>query len=158
MVNNFLMNLLLAFTWLTLSGSFSYGTFIFGFILGFLILWFLHRNDEDISYFTKVPKMIGFLLFFLYEMIVANVQVAYDVITPNYFFRPGIVKYNMHAKTDLEINLLAAVIAMTPGTIVVDVSEDKKSIYIHVMYMKDKQKFLTYVENVLERKLLNALR
>lgn len=158
MLKNFLMNLLLAFLWLTLTGSLSYGNFIFGFVAGFLILWILNRNEKDQSYFLKVPKIIGFLFFFLYEMIVANLQVAYDVITPNYFFKPGIVKYKMNARTDLEINLLSAVIALTPGTIVIDVSDDKKSIYIHVMYLKDKETFITYIENVLERKLLEALR
>lgn len=152
------MNLLLAFLWLTLTGSLSYSNFLFGYIAGFFILWILNRNEGDQRYFLKVPKAIGFLLFFLYEMIVANLQVAYDVITPNYFFTPGVIKYQMKAKTDLEINLLSAVIALTPGTIVIDVSDDKKSIYIHVMYLKDRETFLSYIENVLEKKLLDVLR
>lgn len=158
MMKNFLMNLLLSFIWITLTGSLSYGSFLFGFLIGFVILWILNRNEGDRRYFLKVPKAIGFMFFFLYEMVVANLQVAYDVITPKYFFKPGIVKYTMGAKSDLEINLLSAVIALTPGTIVVDVSEDKKSIYIHVMYLKDKEKFISYIENVLERKLLDVLR
>ncbi|HLR00894.1 MAG TPA: Na+/H+ antiporter subunit E [Sphingobacterium sp.] len=158
MMKNFLMNLLLAFLWLTLTGSLSYSNFIFGYVAGFLILWILNRNETGKGYFLKVPKIISFLFFFLKEMIVANAQVAYDVITPKYFFRPGIIKYKMHAKTDLEVNLLSAAIALTPGTIAVDVSDDKQSIFIHVMYLKDKESFVSYLENVLEKKLLEAMR
>ena len=92
------------------------------------------------------------------SMIKANLQVAYDVITPNYFMRPGIIRYPMDAKTDFEINMLAAVIALTPGTLFLDVSEDKKVIYIHVMYLKDKDKFITEFKSGSERRLLEILR
>jgi multicomponent Na+:H+ antiporter subunit E len=158
MVKNFLMNLLLSFIWVALTGSMYYSNFLFGFMLGFFILWILSRNEEDKRYFTRVPKTIGFIFFFLYEMIVANIQVAYDVITPKYFFKPGIICYPMEAKTDLEINLLSTVISMTPGTLILDVSEDKKSLFIHVMYLKDKEQFVAQIKKGFEKKLLEILR
>lgn len=158
MVKQFLMNLLLAFIWVALTGALYYSNFLFGFLVGFAILWVMNRAEEDKRYFTRVPKTIYLIFYFLYEMIRANIQVAYDVITPKYFFKPGIVKYPMSARTDLEINLLSTVISLTPGTLILDISEDKKTLYIHVMYLKDKRSFIKQMKNGIERRLLEILR
>lgn len=86
MIKQFLMNLLLAFIWVALTGALFYSNFLFGFLIGFAILWVMNRTEEDQRYFTRVPKIIYLLFYFVYQMIRANVQVAYDVITPKYFF------------------------------------------------------------------------
>lgn len=152
------MNLLLSFIWVALTGSMYYSNFLFGFLLGFFILWIMNRNEADQRYFYRVPKTIGFIFFFLYEIILANIQVAYDVITPRYFSKPGIVRFPMQAKTDLEINLLSTIISLTPGTLILDISEDKKSLFIHVMYLKSKEDFIAQIQNGSEKRLLEILR
>ncbi|MCI0921603.1 Na+/H+ antiporter subunit E [Sphingobacterium rhinopitheci] len=158
MIKQFLMNLLLSFIWVALTGSMYYTNFVFGFMIGFGILWIMNRNDTDRRYFNKVPRIISFIFYFLYEMIKANVQVAYDVMTPKYFMRPGIVKYPLNAKTEMEINLLSTMISLTPGTLILDISEDKKTMYIHVMYLQDPEKFVRDTKSGLERRLLEAIR
>ncbi|QBR12200.1 MULTISPECIES: Na+/H+ antiporter subunit E [unclassified Sphingobacterium] len=158
MIKFFLMNLLLSFIWVALTGSMLYSNFIFGYLLGFGVLWIMNRNESDVRYFYRVPKIISFFFFFLYELIKANVQVAYDVITPKYFFKPGIVRYPVNANTDFEINLLSTFISLTPGTLIIDISDDKKAIYIHVMYLKDEEQFIRTLKTGVERKLLELLR
>lgn len=158
MVNQFLMNLLLAFIWVALTGSLYFTNLYFGFMLGFFILWLMNRKGEDKRYFTRVPKIIGFVLYFFFELLKANIQVAYDVITPRFFMKPGIVRYPMKAVTDVEINMLATLISLTPGTLIMDVSSDRKAIFIHVMYLKDKDQFIRQIEKSLERRLLEILR
>jgi multicomponent Na+:H+ antiporter subunit E len=158
MIRHFLMNLLLSFIWVALTGSLYYSNFLFGFLIGFFILWIMNRQETDRRYFNKVPKTIRFLFYFLYEMIAANVQVAYDVVTPNYFFKPGIIRYPLEAVTDIEINLLSTIISMTPGTLILDISEDRKFLFIHVMYLKDKEHFITQMKKGFEHKLLEILR
>ncbi|WP_115168719.1 Na+/H+ antiporter subunit E [Sphingobacterium spiritivorum] len=158
MIKQFLMNLLLCFIWIALTGSMYYSNFLFGFLLGFFILWIMNINETDQRYFYRVPKTAGFVLYFLYEMIVANIQVAYDVITPKYFFKPGIIRYPLNARTDFEINLLATIISLTPGTLILDISDDKSALYIHVMYLKDKDKFIAQLKNGFERRLLEIIR
>jgi len=158
MVKQLLMNILLSFIWVALTGELYFLNFMVGFVMGFFILWLMNRNESDKRYFNRVPKIIGFIFFFLWEMIRANIQVAYDVITPKFFMQPGIIKYRMNAKTDFEINMLSTMVALTPGTIVIDVSKDKKVIYIHVMYLKNKEKFIRQLKDVSERRLLEILR
>jgi len=158
MIRLFLMNLLLSFIWVALTGSMYYTNFVFGFMLGFGILWVMNRNDSDQRYFFRVPKVLSFVLYFLVQMIKANLQVAYDVMTPKYFVRPGVVRYPLNAKTEMEINLLSTMISLTPGTLILDISEDKKSMYIHVMYLNDPETFVHEMKTGLERRLLEILR
>lgn len=157
MVNKFLMNLLLSFIWVALTGSMYYSNFLFGFLLGFFILWVMNKNEDDHRYFYRVPKIIGFVFYFLKEMIVANIQVAYDVITPKYFFKPGIVRFPLTATSDFEINLISMFISLTPGTILLDVSDDKKIIFIHVMYLDSREKFIARMKYS-ERRILEIVR
>ena len=158
MIKYFLMNLLLSFIWVALTGSLSYSSFIFGALLGFFVLWVMSSNEQDQRYFHRVTKIISFLLYFIWEMIKANVQVAYDVMTPKYFFRPGVVRFPLSAETDLEINVLSTFISLTPGTLILDVSEDKKALYIHVMYLNDPETFVNGLKMGVERRLMEVLR
>lgn len=152
------MNLLLSFIWVALTGSMYYTNFVFGFLLGFFVLWIMNRNDIDQRYFYRVPKILSFVVYFLYQMVKANLQVAYDVMTPKYFMKPGVIRYPLNATTEFEINLLSTMISLTPGTLILDISEDKKTMYIHVMYLEDPETFVRETKTGLERRLLEILR
>ena len=159
MRSKFLANILLTIIWVFLTGSFEVVNFVFGFVVTFLILWIISSKDSQTEkYFKLIPKLISFIFFFLWEVIKANIQVAYEVITPQNKMKPGIVALPLDAKTDTEITLLANLITLTPGTLSLDVSEDKKVLYIHAMYVHDKQEFINEIKNGFERKLLGILR
>lgn len=158
MVRHFLMNLLLTSIWVALTGSFMPINFAFGFLLGFFLLWMLSRESGNTRYFNRVPQIISFGFFFLYEMLKANFEVAYDVITPRYFMKPGIVQYPLLAETDMEITMLSNLISLTPGTLILDVSDDRKVLYIHVMYLKSKEIFIKNLQEGFEKRLLEILR
>ncbi|MGV3656838.1 MAG: Na+/H+ antiporter subunit E [Chitinophagaceae bacterium] len=158
MQKRFLLNVMLTLIWIALTGSFTYINLIIGFIISYLVLWIISRSSEDRRYFTIAFKIIGFFFYFLYEMIKANVQVAYEVMTFNLHMKPGIVKMELDAKTELEITLLSNLISLTPGTLVIDVSDDRKVMYVHGMYLEDREKFIQSIKNSLEKPLLNILR
>ena len=153
-----LLNLMLALVWMALTGKFLLVNFAFGFLLGFFILWILGRKGKNNKYFSRVPKFIGFIFFFLYELMKANLEVAFDVITPRFFMKPGIVRIPLEAKTDLEITLLANLITLTPGTLSLDVSDDKKVLYVHAMYIKSREEFVNNIKDGFEKRLLDVLR
>lgn len=158
MQGRFLNNILLTFVWVALTGSFAFLNFLFGFVLGFMILWVITIGSGEAKYFRILPKIISFFLFFIYELIKANIQVAYDVITPTFYMKPGIIQVPLDAKTDVEITFLANLISLTPGTLSLDVSDDKKVLYVHSMYISDKEKFINGIKNGFERRLLEILR
>lgn len=160
MRTQFLSNIILTFIWVALTGSFSLGNFFFGFALSFHVLWLISRstNATQRKYFIFVPRVVGFVFFFLYELLKANVQVAFDVITPKFYMKPGIVSVPLDAETDLEITFLANFISLTPGTLSLDVSDDKKVLYVHAMYITDKDEFIRSIKNGFEKRLLKIMR
>ena len=158
MQKRFLLNVMLTLIWVALTGTFTYINLFIGFLFSYFVLWIISRNSEDNRYFTIAFKFLGFFFFFLYEMLKANFQVAYEVMTSHLHMKPGIVKIELEAKTDLEITLLSNLISLTPGTLVLDVSDDRKVMYVHGMYLEDKAKFIDSIKNGLERPLLNIMR
>ncbi|GBC77764.1 Na(+)/H(+) antiporter subunit E [bacterium HR08] len=152
-------NLLLAIAWIVLTGRFTPGNLLAGFLLGYGVLLFTHRAIGGPSpYFRKVPHVLGLILFFLWELILSSLRVAYDVLTPTHHMRPGIVGIPLDLRTDVEITLLANLITLTPGTLSLEVSPDRRTLYIHVMYMDDADAVRRRVKEGFERRILEVLR
>ena len=158
MKNRFLSNILLTFIWVAITGDFAFLNYVFGFILSFIILYVITKGRGDAKYFKIIPKLIAFIFFFLWELLKANLQVAYDVVTPKFYMTPGIVRVPLEAETNLEITLLANLITLTPGTLSLDVSDDRKVLYVHALYLSDKQAFIDDIKNGFEKRLLEILR
>lgn len=157
MKNKFLSNILLTFIWVAITGNFIFLNYIFGFIISFFILRLIASKGKR-KYFRILPKVITFIFYFLYELTKANLQVAYEVLTPHYNMTPGIIKFPLDAESDLEITFLANLISLTPGTLSLDVSDDKKVLYVHSMYIKDREHFISGIKNGFEKRLLEILR
>lgn len=149
---------MLTLIWVMLSGNTSIPNFGFGFALGFGILYLTVRGADNRKYFYRVPKLLRFILRYIYEMLKANLQVARTILLRRMDIAPAIIKYPLEAKTDFEITMLSNIISLTPGTLVMDVSDDKKVMYIHTLYFKDKETFIRYIRLNLEIKLLEVIR
>lgn len=157
-MNNFLVNILLAVVWVLLTGEIGWQPLIEGMVIGYVILGVSRYALSTNSYFNKIPKVISFFFFFIKELIVANLIIAYDILTPKDHMQPGIVAIPLDAKTDLEITLLANFITLTPGTLSLDISKDKKTLYVHGIYIKNPEQFKASIKNGFEKRLLELLR
>jgi multicomponent Na+:H+ antiporter subunit E len=136
-MNALAWNLLLALVWVLLSGSFTGGNFLVGFVFGYLILAFADRSGRSVHYVRKVPQVLKFALFFLWDLVKANLRVAYDVVTPTHRMRPAVIGIPLELESEGAITLLANLITVTPGTLALDISPDRRTLYIHAMYMDD---------------------
>jgi multicomponent Na+:H+ antiporter subunit E len=106
---------------------------------------------------SRLPRMIGLLFFFLWEVLLANLEVAYDVLTPRHRMRSGVVAVPLDAQTDPEITLLANLITLTPGTLALDVSADKRVLYVHAMYIDDIESIKRDLKNNYERRIMRVM-
>lgn len=154
MKNRFLANLLLTILWVAVTGNFEPANVLFGFILSYFLLWVVTRRSGKDRYFKLVPRVISFFFFFLYELVKANIEVAYEVITPKLNMKPGIVALPLDVKSDFDITFLANLITLTPGTLSLDVSEDRKILYVHSMYIHDKEEFIRGIKNGFEKRII----
>ena len=153
-----LINLLCALAWVALTGEFTPVNFIIGFALGYMVLRLTVRSEVSSKYFKKGPQLIGFAFYFAWEVVKANLQVAYEVVTPGNQMTPGIVAIPLDAKTDAEITMLANLITLTPGTLSLEVSADRRTLFVHALYIEDVERFKANIKSGLERRLLEVMR
>ena len=156
----FYLNIFMAIVWVFLTGDLNITNFLEGFIISFIILFIVRKSLPNDNYFRKIPKVISFIIYFMKELIMSNLMLAYDILTPKDYMTPGIVAIELDAKTDFEITLLASLITLTPGTLSIDVSDDKSKLYIHSVYIKNKDVELLKhsIKDGMERRLLEVLR
>jgi multicomponent Na+:H+ antiporter subunit E len=159
-INVFLGNIFLPLVWMALTGAFTFANFVVGFAISSLALWLI-SSPADVTfiiYFSRFFRLVGFFFFFLWELLVANLRVAYEVLTPRYQMRAAIIAIPLDAKSDLEITVLANLITLTPGTLSLDVSPDRKTLYIHAMHVRDVEKFRNDIKVRLERRVMEVFK
>lgn len=154
----FFWNLILALAWLALTGSFSALNFLLGFALSYFFLAIIQSQITILSgYAQRVPRFLLFIGFFVKELLRANYKVAFDVLTPPWHMQPGVIALPLTVETDLEITLLANFISLTPGTLSLDVSNDRKVLYIHAMFLQDEAALVAELKEA-ERRILEVMR
>jgi multicomponent Na+:H+ antiporter subunit E len=80
----------------------------------------------------------------------ASFRVALIVLSPRLNIRPAVVAIPLDLKRDDQITIFANMITLTPGTLSLDVSDDKKTLYVHTIDMDDIDKFRAELKNGFE--------
>lgn len=157
-MNLFFINGFIALGFIGVQGRFTLSGLLVGFGLGYLALWLTRPLYGETRYFQRVPKTARLLAYFLVELVRSNLRVLWDVVTPGHISRPGIVGIPLSAQSDLEILLVANLISLTPGTLSIDLAEDRRTLYVHVMFLDDPEEFRKGIQNGLERLVLEVTR
>ena len=154
----FLANILLAFAWGAMTGSFDILNLTFGFVLGAFCLALIREQLGTDGYFGRGYRVIGLIWLFLKELVKSAVKVAITVLTPRLDLKPGIIAYPLTVERDIEITLLANLITLTPGTLSIDVSEDRKTLYVHCIDVPDVDAAIADIRDGFERRIREVFR
>lgn len=157
-MNLYLNNILLALAWAAVTGSFSLANLLFGFVLGALVLYLIREQAGSLGYFRRAGRVLSLALLFAYELVLSAWRVAVLVMSPKMDLKPGIFAYPLKVDRDFEITLLANLITLTPGTLSVDVSEDRRILYVHAIDCSDPEQTRRDIANGFERKIIEAFR
>ena len=150
--------ILLALIWTTLTGSFTLPSFIFGALLGATALFLTREQRGSRSYAIRPMRLCSLTLLFIYELVLSGWRVARLVTSPRMELKPGIFVYPLTVDRDFEITLLANLITLTPGTLSVDVSQDRRLLFVHAIDCSDPEQTRRDIEQGFERKILEAFR
>lgn len=112
---------------------------------------------NPLRWIGRLPRLAWFGLYFLWELVLANLRVAWEVLTPGYSMTPAIVRVSTRCRTDWELMLLANTITMTPGTLTLEADPATHELYVHALYVRSREDFQAQIDR-LERHLLGALR
>lgn len=102
-------------------------------------------------------RIVAFLLWFSKEVVVANLRVARQVLTPGLDLDAAIVEVPTRCRTALELVVFANCITLTPGTITLDADEQGRVLYVHGMFVADRDAFLADLAGM-EARILRAMR
>jgi len=102
----------------------------------------------------KTYNALGFLLFYLFKVFQANFELAFHILSPRLKMKPGIMKIPVNLTHPQAILLLVNMITMTPGTLTMDVSEDKQFIFVHFLFLVDEEKKVREIKNI-EKRIAN---
>lgn len=103
----------------------------------------------------RVFLALRYAVIFLWELVLANIEVVKLVLSPTLKIRPGFLAVPMDASSDFEVTSLANSITLTPGTISVHVPDDRETIVIHALDIgEDPDKVRRNIKNSLEKNIL----
>jgi multicomponent Na+:H+ antiporter subunit E len=150
--------IVLALLWVAVTRSATAGNFAIGVSLAYVVLALARRVPPIAVTLRRVVLGIALVLYFVWELVLSNLRIAYDILSPRFRFTPGVVGVRLDARTDLEITVLANLITLTPGTLSLDVSPDRRVLYIHTMHVGDRDAFERSIKDGFERRVLEVLR
>src|SRR6478752_3511196 len=130
-----LLNVIIAFTWMFLRGIWTLPSFIIGFFWGAELLFI-----------------------FIRELFKANIAVTKDVLRPKLNIQPAIFAMPTRLESEWEITILSLLITLTPGTLVMDVSDDNSTIYIHAINTDDIDDIITDIQQTFEKAIMEVSR
>lgn len=156
----FLWNLLLAIFWAAISGEFNTRNLLAGFLIGFIVLLAAGRALGIGTYFFKARRLLVLIGMIIAELIKSSLKIAFDIVTPTHHMRPGIIKVKLDARTSAEITMFSNLLSLTPGTLSLDISDDEKYLYVHVMYIpeEDLEVVKAKIKSKFEQQVLELLR
>lgn len=150
-----LITLIMTVVWVLLQNEISAGMAVFGLILGILIPWATSVYWPDTPKGFSLPKMTIYVLIVLRDIIVANVQVAWIVLTvPNSKLKPVWIVVPLEIRKPEAITILAGTITLTPGTVTADMSDEGHSLLVHVLHTDDPDAVREDIKARYERRLL----
>jgi len=137
-------SVMLLIVWLLLNG-FSYGQLLLGAILALLIPVVTYPYVRGHAPVKKPLSMVIYSLKLLFDIVVANLDVARRVLLPNRYLKPGWLAYPMSMSEPFPATLLASSVSLTPGTVSVEFSEDRSCLYIHVLHLDNEEELRAFI-------------
>ncbi|MDQ0270884.1 Na+/H+ antiporter subunit E [Cytobacillus purgationiresistens] len=158
MANQVLLNVFLGFMWMFLTTTYEPVAFLKGYFFGLLIIFVFRRFFDSRFYLLRVFALINLVYIFIKELILANISVLKVVLGPTLDMTPGIFAFPTSLEKDWEITTLANLITLTPGTLVIDISEDKKILFVHAIDLKDAKEEIAAIQASFEKAIMEVSR
>lgn len=149
-----LLTVTLIVVWQMLVNKLTLGNLLLGAILGLIIPVITSPYWPNRPRLRSVPRIISYVLLVIWDIIVANFQVAYIVLfKANANIKPAWISIPLDLRTPEAITVLAGTITLTPGTVSSDLSADGRSLLVHCLDAPDPDSVRDDIKNRYERRL-----
>jgi multicomponent Na+:H+ antiporter subunit E len=146
-------SILLALAWAALQGEITLANLVVGYVVGYGVLALLARGRVMPStLISRTGHAVALAGFFAWELVLANFRVAGDVLR-GHRMAPAVVAIPLDVTSDGEILLLSMLINITPGSVTIDLSDDRQTLFVHVMHMKSAEETRREIKDGFERRV-----
>lgn len=149
---------ILTLFWLALSGSITPLNILLGLAVSAAALGVLRGQLPEIDFRIRPLKAAMLFLLFLRELFRSAWRVAVLVLSPRLPIAPDVIAVPVSLTRDAELTLLANLITLTPGTLTVDVAEDRRALYVHALEGDDPDAVRRDIRGGFERAIREAFR
>lgn len=152
------VNILLAIVWSLATGSFTATNLALGFVVGYgLLVVFPGRRRSQ--YVRRTWACVALAAFATYELVLANLRVAWYTVSNLRSLEPAILAIPLRPDlSDGEVSLLAILVTLTPGTLSLDLADDRRSLFVHFMHVDDPEQAVRTITEGFERRILELTR
>lgn len=148
---------LLVLLWAAITDAFTLPNIVLGAVLAGLALYLLRARAGRPRGLRKLRAWMTLFGLFLRELLLSALAVAGQVIRPRLDLKPAVVAVPLDVQSDIGITLLANLITLTPGTLSVDVAEDRSVLYVHVLDLRDRAALVESIKTGFEARVWEAL-
>jgi multicomponent Na+:H+ antiporter subunit E len=143
----FIFNLFLGILWIILNGEADIFQFLFGFGIGFAILWTFQHVLNAETYVRRAGGFIRFLCVFIYLFVISNINVARVIL---FYYKtdisPSYISYSIEDLSKVESILISQFITLTPGS--VSVRLGRGELIVHLLNVRDEKKAIANIDRL----------
>lgn len=124
--------------WMVLWRSTTPATFVTGVVLAVALTWAVRRADTHREHHRVRPlALLRYLGHMVHALVRSNVQLAWEVLTPTDYTKPGLLEVRLPPASELVLTVIANSITLTPGTLTLALDADTSTLTIHVLHLRD---------------------
>jgi multicomponent Na+:H+ antiporter subunit E len=146
----------LTLVWMAVSGSFSFANLLLGVLLGAAALFIVREEMPRAVARVRLWPALVLGVVFVREVILSAWKVAKLVLSRRMDLKPGIFAYPLTVERDFQIAMLANLVTLTPGTLSVDVSQDRRLLFVHAIDSSDPETTCAEIRTVFEERIERA--
>lgn len=153
-----LTTLFIMVAWLLFTNHYTFGDVLSGLFVGAIVVRIVtYFNGEP--YFLKRGVALAKLIYiFFRELTIANYWMVSLVFSPRLNLTPGIIGMETKLKTGTEKALFGVMMALIPGTMPLEFSDDGKMVYVHTVDASDVNRIIEVTKRKYERAILEVTR
>ncbi|MDX9875438.1 MAG: Na+/H+ antiporter subunit E [Spongiibacteraceae bacterium] len=151
-----LQSLALLLTWLLLANEFSLGQLLLGALFAVVLPQLVAPFQISAPRVRRLSVLAGLVVRVLGDIVVANLQVARNVLGRNSQLRPAFISLPLDIEHDVAKVMLASIVTLTPGTVSADLSRDRRHLLIHTLTTDDCDTLVRVIKQRYETPLREA--
>jgi multicomponent K+:H+ antiporter subunit E len=133
--------------------DFSRGHMVLGAVFAIVIPWIVAPLSEKEALAKKPLKVLTYVFCLLFDIVVSNYDVAKRVLQSNRSLKPAFIAVPLAINEPLPLTIFISSVSLTPGTVSVELSDDRQWLYVHVLHLEDEQQLINLIKDRYEAPL-----